>query len=91
MGLRGRLTLTTALVVAGIVVLASLACYLVMRGELRSQVDDQLTGQGTLVERFGGAASADRDPAGRAPTSSSAATACRRSRPARAARRRTCR
>ncbi len=54
MGLRGRLTLITALVVAGILVLASLACYLVMRGELRSQVDDQLTGQGTLVERFSG-------------------------------------
>ena len=53
MGLRGRLTLTTALVVAVIVVLASVACYLVMRGELRSQVDDQLTGQGSLVERVG--------------------------------------
>jgi two-component system, OmpR family, sensor histidine kinase MprB len=51
--LRRRLALTSTLVVAGIVVLASLACYLVMRGELRGQVDDQLTGQGRLVERFG--------------------------------------
>ena len=53
MGLRARLTLTTTLVVAGIVILAALGCYLVMRAELRSQVDDQLTGQGVLVERFG--------------------------------------
>jgi two-component system, OmpR family, sensor histidine kinase MprB len=51
-GLRRRLALTTTVVVAGVVVLASLACYLVMRGELRGQVDDQLTGQGTLVERL---------------------------------------
>jgi two-component system sensor histidine kinase MprB len=52
-GLRRRLALTTTAVVAGVVVLAALGCYLVMRGELRGQVDDQLTGQGTLVERFG--------------------------------------
>ncbi len=64
MGLRGRLTLTTACVVAAIVVLASLACYLVMRAELRSQVDDQLTGQGTLVERFGPRAGAPGGPGG---------------------------
>jgi two-component system sensor histidine kinase MprB len=44
--------LTTTAVVAGVVVLAAVACYLVMRGELRGQVDDQLTGQGALVERF---------------------------------------
>ncbi len=53
MGLRRRLALTTTAIVAAIVVLASLACYLVMRGELRGQVDDQLAGQGALVERFG--------------------------------------
>ena len=52
MGLRRRLALTTTLVVAGVVMLAALACYLVMRAELRGQVDDQLTGQGALVERF---------------------------------------
>jgi two-component system sensor histidine kinase MprB len=52
MGLRGRLALTTTVVVAAVVVLASLACYLVMRNELRDQVDEQLSGQGTLVERL---------------------------------------
>lgn len=54
MALRQRLALTITLVVAGTVVLAAFACYLVMRAELRSQVDDQLTGQGTRVERVGG-------------------------------------
>jgi two-component system sensor histidine kinase MprB len=53
MALRRRLTLVTTLVVAGIVVIASIVCYLVLRGELRGQVDDQLTAQGALVERFG--------------------------------------
>jgi two-component system sensor histidine kinase MprB len=52
-GLRRRLALTTTAVVAAVVVLASLACYLVMRTELRGQVDEQLSGQGVLVERFG--------------------------------------
>jgi two-component system sensor histidine kinase MprB len=51
-GLRRRLALTTTAIVAAVVVLAASACYLVMRGELRDQVDEQLTGQGTLVERF---------------------------------------
>jgi two-component system sensor histidine kinase MprB len=51
MGLRRRLALTTTLVVAGVVVLAALACYLVMRGELRGQVDDQLRDQTRLIER----------------------------------------
>jgi two-component system sensor histidine kinase MprB len=50
-GLRRRLALTTTLVVAGVVVLAALACYLVMRGELRGQVDDQLRDQTGLIER----------------------------------------
>jgi two-component system, OmpR family, sensor histidine kinase MprB len=53
MELRRRLALTSTIVVAAIVVLASLACYLVMRAELRGQVDEQLTGQGRLVERSG--------------------------------------
>jgi two-component system sensor histidine kinase MprB len=59
--LRSRLALTSTLVVAAIVVLASVACYLVMRGELRGQVDDQLTGQGRLVERFGPGPGGRRD------------------------------
>jgi len=50
-GLRRRLALTTTLVVAGVVILAALACYFVMRGELRGQVDDQLRDQTGLIER----------------------------------------
>jgi two-component system sensor histidine kinase MprB len=50
--LRRRLALTTTAIVAAVVVLAALACYLVMRSELRDQVDEQLSRQGTLVERF---------------------------------------
>jgi two-component system sensor histidine kinase MprB len=53
MELRTRLALTTTLVVALVVVAAATGCYLVMRSELRGQVDDQLSGQGTLVQRFG--------------------------------------
>ncbi|HYI19687.1 MAG TPA: HAMP domain-containing sensor histidine kinase [Solirubrobacteraceae bacterium] len=49
MGLRWRLTLLTALVVGGVMVVAASACYAVIRAELRGQVDDQLTGQGALV------------------------------------------
>jgi len=52
-GLRRRLTLLTTLVVGGVVVLAAIACYAVIRAELRGQVDDQLTGQGALLEPFG--------------------------------------
>ncbi|HTE64024.1 MAG TPA: HAMP domain-containing sensor histidine kinase [Solirubrobacteraceae bacterium] len=51
MGLRWRLALTTTLVVAGVVVVAALACYLVMRDELRGQVDDQLRAQTGLIDR----------------------------------------
>src|SRR5918994_7161450 len=49
MGLRGRLTLLTTLVVGGVVLLAAGACYAVIRAELRGQVDDQLEGQGALL------------------------------------------
>jgi two-component system, OmpR family, sensor histidine kinase MprB len=48
--LRRPLALTTTLVVAVVVITAAIICYAVMRGELRGQVDDQLTGQGDLVE-----------------------------------------
>ena len=51
MGLRGRLTLLAAGVVGVTVVLASVVCYLVMRAELRTQVDDALGRQGGLVVR----------------------------------------
>jgi two-component system sensor histidine kinase MprB len=42
MALRRRLTVAVALAVAVAIVLASVAAYLVVRGELRSQVDDRL-------------------------------------------------
>jgi len=51
MGLRGRLTLLAAGAVGVTVVLASIVCYLVMRHELRAQVDDALGRQGGLVVR----------------------------------------
>jgi len=51
MGLRGRLTLLAAGTVGVTVVLASIVCYLVMRHELRAQVDDALGRQGGLVVR----------------------------------------
>ncbi len=51
MGLRGRLTLLAAGAVGITVVLASVVCYLVMRHELRDQVDDALGRQGGLVVR----------------------------------------
>ena len=65
MGLRTRLTLLSAGVVGITVVLASIVCYLAMRGELRAQVDDALGRQGGLVlqargEVIGSAAPADR-------------------------------
>jgi two-component system sensor histidine kinase MprB len=53
MGLRGRLTLLAAGAVGVTVVLASVVCYLVMRHELRRQVDDALGRQGGLVVRAG--------------------------------------
>ena len=51
MALRTRLTLLAAGAVGITVVLASVVCYLVMRSELRDQVDDQLGRQGGLVVR----------------------------------------
>jgi hypothetical protein len=43
----------SALAVGVTVALASLVCYLAMRGELRAQVDRRLRAQGELVERVG--------------------------------------
>jgi two-component system sensor histidine kinase MprB len=51
--LRRRLTLMSALAVGVTVTLASLVCYLAMRGELRAQVDRRLRAQGELVQRIG--------------------------------------
>jgi two-component system, OmpR family, sensor histidine kinase MprB len=51
MGLRGRLTLLAAGAVGVTVVLASVVCYLVMRSELRDQVEVALGRQGGLVVR----------------------------------------
>jgi two-component system sensor histidine kinase MprB len=48
--LRRRLWLTSTLIVGIVVFAAAVACYAVMRSERRGQVDDQLTGQGALVE-----------------------------------------
>ncbi len=53
MTLRRRLTVMSALAVGVTLVLASLACYLAMRSELRSQVDRRLRAQGELVTRIG--------------------------------------
>jgi two-component system, OmpR family, sensor histidine kinase MprB len=54
MTLRRRLTLVTTLIVGAVVIAAAVACYLVIRGELRGQVDLALTSQGVLLDRYGG-------------------------------------
>ena len=54
MTLRRRLMLVTTLIVGAVVVAAAGACYLVIRGELRGQVDLALTSQGVLLDRSGG-------------------------------------
>ncbi|HEX6697366.1 MAG TPA: HAMP domain-containing sensor histidine kinase [Solirubrobacteraceae bacterium] len=53
MTLRRRLMLMSALAVGATVALASLVCYVAMRGELRAQVDHRLRTQGELVQRIG--------------------------------------
>ncbi|WCB97044.1 Signal transduction histidine-protein kinase/phosphatase MprB [Baekduia alba] len=52
MTLRRRVTLMSALVVGATLVLASVTCYFVMRGELRGQIDDSLREQGHQVARI---------------------------------------
>ena len=61
MALRTRLTLLAAGAVGITVVLASVICYLVMRSELRAQVDDALGRQGGLVVRAAPAVNELRD------------------------------
>jgi two-component system sensor histidine kinase MprB len=50
--LRRRVTLMSALVVGTTLVLASVVCFVVMRNELRGQIDDSLREQGTQVARI---------------------------------------
>jgi two-component system sensor histidine kinase MprB len=52
MTLRRRVTLMSALVVGATLVLASVICFLVMRGELRGQIDDSLREQGRQTARI---------------------------------------
>jgi two-component system, OmpR family, sensor histidine kinase MprB len=54
MSLRRRMAVTTAVAVGIAVVLATIVAYAVVRGELRSQVDDRLTAQALLVHRAEG-------------------------------------
>jgi two-component system, OmpR family, sensor histidine kinase MprB len=51
--LRRRLAVMSALAVGVTIALASLACYLVMRAELRSQVDEPLRSQGERIAQRG--------------------------------------
>ncbi|HMJ35571.1 MAG TPA: HAMP domain-containing sensor histidine kinase [Baekduia sp.] len=52
MTLRRRVTLMSALVVGATLVLASVVCFFVMRGELRGQIDDSLRDQGRQLSRL---------------------------------------
>jgi two-component system sensor histidine kinase MprB len=52
MSLRRRVTVMSALVVGTTLVLASGICFLVMRGELRGQIDDSLRDQGAQTARI---------------------------------------
>lgn len=58
MSLRGRLILMSATTVGAILALAAVACYVVMRSELRGQVDDSLREQARIVKQI---PVADRD------------------------------
>ena len=53
MSLRKRLSLVAAAAVGVAIVLAACVCYLVVRGQLRGQVDSALKGQGVLVHQDG--------------------------------------
>jgi two-component system sensor histidine kinase MprB len=47
--LRGRLTVTSALIVGAILTVGAIVCFWVMRNELRGQVDDSLRAQAQLI------------------------------------------
>jgi two-component system, OmpR family, sensor histidine kinase MprB len=53
MPLRRRLALVAAAAVAVAILLVALVCYVVVRGQLRGQVDDALRGQSILVQHEG--------------------------------------
>jgi two-component system, OmpR family, sensor histidine kinase MprB len=53
MPLRRRLALVAAAAVAVAILLVALVCYIVVRGQLRGQVDDALRGQSVLVQHEG--------------------------------------
>jgi two-component system sensor histidine kinase MprB len=73
MPLRRRLALVAAAAVGVAIVLAVVVCYVVVRGQLRGQVDDALRAQAVLVQQQGGFALGGEFPAppaslgGRAP------------------------
>ncbi len=52
MSLRRRLVLIAAASVAVAILIAALACYLVVRGQLRGQVDSALRAQAIVVQRY---------------------------------------
>jgi two-component system sensor histidine kinase MprB len=51
MSLRGRLTVMAAAIVGAILAMGAVVCFVAMRNELRSQVDDSLRAQGQLIRR----------------------------------------
>src|SRR5947208_4199479 len=51
MPLRRRLAFVSAVVVAIAILLAAVVCYVVVRGQLRGQVDDALRAQAAAVQR----------------------------------------
>jgi two-component system sensor histidine kinase MprB len=65
--LRRRVTLMSALVVGTTLVLASVTCFVVMRNELRGQIDDSLREQGAQVSRIPPARIGDPRFPGRVP------------------------
>ena len=54
MTLRRRLTLMSALVVGVILAIGAVLCFVIMRHQLRGQIDDLLREQATLVQRVAG-------------------------------------
>ncbi|HEY8764263.1 MAG TPA: HAMP domain-containing sensor histidine kinase [Solirubrobacteraceae bacterium] len=62
MPLRRRLALVAAAAVGVAIVLAVVVCYVVVRGQLRGQVDDALKGQAVLVQQRGSFALGEEFP-----------------------------
>jgi two-component system sensor histidine kinase MprB len=68
--LRGRLTATSVLIVGAILATGAIVCFLVMRGELRGQVDRSLRDQAQLIRSTPAAATNRRRALDRLPQSS---------------------